>query len=108
MKSVSYISLGSTHRLLANRITWSGDGVDGIVYKNALESAQQVTKQAVWVFCSYSIAGSSGTREDYIKRNIRHFPTLILYLDGKELGRLTEISTTVERVRSWAKILLKH
>lgn len=79
-----------------------------ILYKYALESAQRAAEQADWAFYSYRTAGSNGTREDYIRRNIRHFPTLILYLDGKELGRLTEVSTTVVRVLSWAKKLLEH
>jgi hypothetical protein len=89
-------------------MSWPVDGEEVIVYRGVLNSARQAAEHQGWAFRSYSTADSGGTREDFIKRNIRHFPTLILYLDGNELGRLNEVSTTVERVRSWAKILLGH
>lgn len=78
-----------------------------VVYIGVLNSARQAAEHAGWGFRSYSAAESGGTHEDFINRNIRSFPTLILYCDGVELDRLTWVSQTVRGILSWAGQLLK-
>ncbi len=88
-------------------MTWPTDGEESIVYSGVLHAARQAAEHAGWAFYSYSAADSGATREDFIHRNIRAFPTLILYFDGVEFGRLTWVAHTVSGILSWAKELLK-
>lgn len=58
------------------------------------------------MFRSYSSTEMPGTMEDYRHRQVRAFPTLILYLDGVELGRHTYVYNTVQGILDWGNQLL--
>lgn len=88
-------------------LSWPiGDGRDGIVYRHLYETAKEATAREGWTFRSYSDVATPGTRADWVARQIRHFPTLILYRDGVELGRHTAIINTLQGILCWAKKLL--
>ncbi len=81
-------------------------GVDQIIYRRLYETAMRAAEVAGWGFRSFSAAATSGTRADFMERNIRSFPTLILYRDGAELGRQSFIYNTVRGIFDWAVELL--
>lgn len=82
------------------------DGEEIMIYRGLFEAAKEAAASAGWAFRSYSSRKTPGSRSDYIKRNIRHFPTLLLYRDGAELGRNTVIQNTVPGILSWGHKLL--
>jgi hypothetical protein len=82
------------------------DGEEVIIYGRLYETAKETAASAGWAFRSYSSHETPGCDADYIKRNIRQFPTLILFRDGVELGRHTAIINTVAGILFWAKTLL--
>lgn len=79
---------------------------ESMVYPHLFRKAKEVCTMNGWSFRSYSSVETPGVRADFINRNIRSFPTLILYRDGVELGRWTAIVGTVEQIISWAENLL--
>ncbi|MDP3851343.1 MAG: hypothetical protein Q8Q59_12620 [Luteolibacter sp.] len=83
-----------------------GDGRDGVIYRRLYEAAKEAATIEGWSFRSYSVVATPGSDVDWIARQIRHFPTLILYRDGVELGRHTAIVNTVPGILFWTKKLL--
>lgn len=83
------------------------DGTEAICYKAMHQIAKQTAAENDWGFRSYSSNETPGTRDDYIRRNIRSFPMMILYLDGEELGRLVLACGTTGDLRNWAFRLLE-
>ena len=84
----------------------TGDGRDSIIYSKLYDAAKEAAGSAGWTFRSYSAAATPGTHDDWVARQIRHFPTLILFRDGVELGRHTAIYNTVPGIICWAYKLL--
>lgn len=58
------------------------------------------------MFRSYSSTEMPGTMETFRHRQLRAFPTLILYRDGVELGRHTYVYNTVQGILDWGNQLL--
>lgn len=89
-------------------LSWPLDATEsGIVYPLAHQAARDAAREAGWMFRSYSDVEMPGTGEDFVRRNIRSFPTLILFRDGLPLGR--RISSPLDRkdhVLEWARGLL--
>ena len=81
-------------------------GRDGIVYGGLFKTAMETAVLAGWTFRSYSSLETPGTQEDFIHRQLRSFPTLILYRDGVELGRRTAALGTVAGILAWGNKLL--
>lgn len=81
------------------------DGSEGIIYRRLYETAMKAAAWAGWIFRSYSSQATPGTREDWIVRNIRSFPTLIVFRDGVELGRHVYVQNTVSGIIEWASKL---
>ena len=84
----------------------SANGRDGIVYGGLFKTAMEAAVLAGWTFRSYSSLETLGTQEDFIHRQLRSFPTLILYRDGVELGRHIYIFNTVAGILAWENKLL--
>ncbi len=82
------------------------DGADGIIYGYLFRAAMEAAAAAGWTFRSYSSVETPGTDDDWIRRQIRAFPTLILFRDGVELGRHTAIINTVQGIQLWGNKLL--
>lgn len=82
------------------------DGEESIIYRGLYEAAKEAAAIAGWAFRSYTSRETPGSDADYIKRNIRHFPTLILFRDGVELGRHTYVHNTVPGILFWGNTLL--
>lgn len=84
----------------------SENGDENIIYPHVYLAAKEAASQAGWEFRSYSSAETPGTYEDFKKRQIRIFPTLILYEEGKEIGRYTSLGISPELVISWVAKLI--
>ncbi|MCF7675888.1 MAG: WYL domain-containing protein [Akkermansiaceae bacterium] len=84
----------------------TGDGQDGIIYGHLFKNAKEAAEVTGWRFRSYSSRETPGTMEDFSHRQIRAFPTLILYCDGVELGRHTFVHNSVEGIVAWGNKLL--
>lgn len=80
---------------------------DSIVYRSVYAGAKEAAALSGWTFRSYSSAETPCTREEFLARGFRSFPTLILYRNGVELGRLSgQIGYGVGYVQTWADKLL--
>jgi hypothetical protein len=78
-----------------------------IVYRQAHRAARDAAREAGWMFRSYSDVEMPGTGDDFARRNIRSFPTLILFRDGMPLGRRISPGLDMkEDVLEWARVLL--
>lgn len=83
------------------------NGQDSIVYRSVYDGAKEAAALYGWTFRSCSSANTPCTREEFLARGFRSFPTLILYRDGIELGRLSgPIGYGVGYVQTWAGKLL--
>jgi hypothetical protein len=84
----------------------SKNGDVTIIYPHVYRAAKEAARIAGWSFRSYSSADSVGTLEDFQKKQIRAFPTLILYKEGLEMGRYTSLGVSAEMIISWAEKLI--
>lgn len=82
-------------------------GQDCIVYRSVYEGSKEAAALSGWAFRSYSRAEIPATCADFIARGFGSFPTLILYRDGAELGRLSgPVGYGVTHVLKWAGELI--
>ena len=81
-------------------------GVDSVVYGHVLKAAREAASTAGWTFRSYSSEETAASADDFEARTIRDFPTLILWNDGRELGRSTSVVADVSGLLAWAETLL--
>jgi hypothetical protein len=81
-------------------------GQDGIIYRGVYLAAKEAAAVSGWGFRSYSSKETPGTRQDFVDRNIRSFPMVILYRDGIEVGRWVISLASVEDFQNWAHKLL--
>ena len=84
-----------------------GNGSAGIIYGHLFNNAIKAAREGGWMFRSYSSTEMPGTMGDYRHRQVRAFPTLILYRDGVELGRHTYVHNTVQGILDWGNQLLE-
>lgn len=82
------------------------DSREWIIYDHLFRTAREAADIAGWTFRSYSSRETPGTDEDFLGREIRSFPTLILFRDGAELGRHTAVANSVEGIKTWGNVLL--
>lgn len=74
-----------------------------VTHEQVLEAARQAAETNGWGFRSYSSGEWWATNEDFIERRIVSFPTLVLFLDGEEAGRITMSEMTPNFISQWAK-----
>ena len=87
--------------------SWPQDGRECVIYVPLMQAAQQAAAQAGWHFRSYSSLATPGTMEDFVARNMRSFPMLILFRDGIELGRSFYCMNPVEEIIVWGNKVLR-
>lgn len=83
-----------------------GNGEEVIIYHGTYLAAKELAAGEGWTFRSYSSKETPGTRQDFLIRNIRSFPMVILYRDGIELGRISVAYAGVSYFRNWSHKLL--
>jgi hypothetical protein len=85
----------------------SEDGTENIIHPYNTIEAKKAALEEGWTLRSYSSNETPGARQDFINRNIRSFPTRILYRDGLELGRDTCVIHSAPGIIAWAEQLLE-
>lgn len=90
-------------------LTWPRcEGESGFMAYSIYENAKEAAATAGWGFRSYSSLETPGTAEDFGLRTIMHFPTLILFKDGVELGRYKYSTSPVKIILEWGNELLRR
>ena len=85
----------------------SGECDPSLVYPAALQAARDTATFLASSFRSYSDGQIPSTMDNFVRRNIRSFPTYILFRDGVELGRTSMLVLSAEPLIAWASKLLE-
>lgn len=72
-----------------------------VTHEQILKTARQVAMERGWGFRSYSSGEWWATNEDFVSRRIVSFPTLVLFLDGEEAGRITMSEMAPSFISRW-------
>lgn len=103
LQTISSLSNGTTYLVILG--TWCGDSKREVPHLlKILDSAKIQNGQIQLLGVDRSKKSEDGTSEKYV---ITHVPTIIVFKEGKELGRIVEVpAETLES--DLVKILTKH